>query len=281
MIAASTTSVQAQAMDPYVDEILKSDFYGPILDEMKLADSAVSPAQTCCTTIKTWGDIGLFAGRFDVVDSHEHNGRPVYRAAAGELKVFFNAILNRWTVSDEVHDRVQLRAIGQGSGCPDQSDWLVWDGTTYVTPDTTEPWAPYVESEQMLECRMENFSIDTLKRQIGDKLCSLLQSEKGVASGRFCREGEKIAQMIFAEWDESTTNSFLNVNLAMVLDKVKSLDQWHSVVNSILIKRTFETDVDLVNQIRSYIRMIVTDVRENYQNSAFAEEDSRFLFLKV
>ena len=128
---------------------------------------------------------------------------------------------------------------------------------------------------------MENFSIDTLKRQIGDKLCSLLQSEKGVASGRFCREGEKIAQMIFAEWDDSTTNSFLNVNLAMVLEKVKSLDQWHSVVNSILIKRTFETDVELVNQIRSYIRMIVTDVRENYQNSAFAEEDSRFLFLKV
>ena len=50
MIAAST--VQAQANDPYVDEILKSDFYGPILDEMKLADAAVSPAQTCCTTIK-------------------------------------------------------------------------------------------------------------------------------------------------------------------------------------------------------------------------------------
>jgi len=280
MIAAST-SVQAQAIDPYVDEILKSDFYGPILDEMKLGNVAVSPTQNCCTTIKTWGDIGLFAGRFDQVNSQEHNGRPVYRAAAGELKIFFNAILNRWTVSDEVHDRVQLRAIGQSSGCPDQSDWLVWDGTTYVAPDTTEPWAPYVESEQMLECRMKNFSIDTLKRQIGDKLCSLLQSEKGVASGRFCREGEKIAQMIFAEWDESTTNSFLNVNLAMVLDKVKSLDQWHSVVNSILIKRTFETDVELVNQIRSYIRMIVTDVRENYQNSAFAEEDSRFLFLKV
>ena len=50
MIAAST--VQAQANDPYVDEILKSDFYGPILDEMKLAETAVSPTQNCCTTIK-------------------------------------------------------------------------------------------------------------------------------------------------------------------------------------------------------------------------------------
>ena len=180
-----------------------------------------------------------------------------------------------------MHDRVQLRAIGQGTACPDQSDWLVWDGTGYTKPDTTEPWAPYVESEQMLECRITDFSVDTLKRQIGDKLCSLLQSEKGIASGRFCREGEKIAQMIFAEWDSSVTNSFLNVNLAMVLDKVTSLDQWHSVVNSILVKRTFDTDVKLVNQIRAYIRMIVSDVRENYQNSAFAEEDSRFLFLKV
>jgi len=51
MIAAST-SVQAQAIDPYVDEILKSDFYGPILDEMKLGNVAVSPTQNCCTTIK-------------------------------------------------------------------------------------------------------------------------------------------------------------------------------------------------------------------------------------
>jgi len=278
---ATTVTAQSAAADPYVDEILKSDFYGPILDEMKLSDEAVSPIdESCCDTLKMWGDIGLFAGRFDQSE-HQHNGRPVYRAAAGELKVFFNAQLNRWTVSDEVHDRVQLRAIGQGNACPDASDWLVWDGTTYVTPDTTEPWAPYVVSEQMFECRIVDFSVDMLKRQIGDKLCTLLQSEKGVASGRFCREGEKIAQMIFAEWDESTTNSFLNVNLAMVLDKVKSLDQWHSVVNSILIKRTFDTEPELVNQIRSYIRMIVSDVRENYQNSAFAEEDSRFLFLKV
>jgi len=136
----------------------------------------------------------------------------------------------------------------------------------------------------MLECRPENFSVDQLKSDIGNKLCSLLQASKSSKTsnpGRFCREGEKIAQMIFSDWAESTTNSFLNVNLAMVLDKVKSLDQWHSVVNSILIKRTFETDPAVVNQIRAYIRMIVNDVRENYEDSLFAEEDSRFLFLKV
>lgn len=102
MIATASTTVTAQsAADPYVDEILKSDFYGPILDEMKLADDTVAPiADSCCATLKMWGDIGLFAGRFDQSE-HQHNGRPVYRAAAGELKVFFNAQLNRWTVSDE------------------------------------------------------------------------------------------------------------------------------------------------------------------------------------
>jgi hypothetical protein len=86
--------------------------------------------------------------------------------------------------------------------------------------------------------------------------------------------------MIFADW-ELSTNNFLNENLQMVLSKVKSLDQWHSVVNSILIKRTFETRHETVDNIRSYIRLIVNDIKSNYKDSQFAEDDNRFLYLKV
>jgi len=271
-------SAFAASADPFTDDVLKSDFYGPIEHGMK-SHAAVPAKSDCCAKIKTWGDIGLFAGRFDLTEN-EHNGFPIYKAAAGELKLFYNQFLNRWTVSDEVNDKVLLRAIGQPTSCPDASDWLVWDGSFFASPDLTEPWAPYVKSEQMLECKPTDFTTASLKRQIGDKLCSFLRAESGVNSGRFCREGEKIAQMIFADW-ESTSNNFLNENLSMVLAKVHTLDQWHSVVNSILVKRTFETQQDVVDQIRGYIKMIINDIRGNYKGAGFAEEDSRFLYLKA
>lgn len=264
--------------DLYSDDLLKSDFYGPIEDTSYVA-GPVPNVDTCCQTLKLWGDIGLFAGRFDQT-TKIHNGFPVYRAAGGDMKIFFNKSLNRWSVSDEVNDRVLLRALGGDDSCPDSSDWLVWDGVAFSAPDLTEPWAPYVESDKMLECRPTDFSVEKLKSQIGDSLCHFLRAESGQNSGRFCREGEKIAEMIFADWDLST-NNFLNENLQMVLSKVKSLDQWHSVVNSILIKRTFETRHETVDNIRSYIRLIVSDIKSNYKESTFAEDDNRFLYLKV
>jgi len=264
--------------DLYSDDLLKSDFYGPMDDSAYIA-GPVPTIDTCCSTLKLWGDIALFSGRFDQT-TKIHNGFPVYKAAAGDMKIFFNKQLNRWSVSDEINDRVLLRAMGGASACPDQSDWLVWDGSEFSFPDLTEPWAPYVKSDQMFECRPTDFSVEKLKTQIGDSLCGFLRAESGVNSGRFCREGEKIAEMIFADWDLST-NNFLNENLQMVLSKCKSLDQWHSVVNSILIKRTFETRQETVENIRSFIRMVVADIKANYVDSKFAEDDSRFLYLKV
>jgi len=272
-----TLSAAFDIQDDYTDDFLKSDFYGPI--ENSILAAPTPSIESCCQTLKLWGDIGLFAGRFDQ-STKIHNGFPVYKAVGGDMKIFFNQALNRWSVSDEVNDRVLLRALGDATSCPDESNWLVWDGTSFSSPDLTEPWAPYVESEQMLECRPTDFSVDHLKTEIGDSLCTFLRAESGQNSGRFCREGQKIAEMIFADWDLST-NNFLNENLQMVLSKVKSLDQWHSVVNSILIKRTFETRHETVDNIRSYIRLIVNDIKSNYADSQFAEDDNRFLYLKV
>ena len=86
--------------------------------------------------------------------------------------------------------------------------------------------------------------------------------------------------MIFADL-ESTTNQFLNENLSMILEKISTLNQWHSVVNSILIKRTFVTQDDVVEQIKAYIRIIIADIKANFNESKFAEDDSRFLYLQV
>lgn len=265
--------------DLFADDMLKSDFYGPISDEFQV--KVAKPNDTeCCSTLKLWGDIGLFAGRFDAT-TNMHNGFPVYKAAGGDMKLFYNDYLNRWTVSDEVNDRVLLRGLGSPTSCPTDSNWLIWDGNSFSAPDLTEPWAPYVKADKMFECRPTNFSFENLKTQIGDSLCGFLRAESGVKSTRFCREGEKIAEMIFADWEHSTTNQYLNENLLMVLQKVTTLDQWHSVVNSILIKRTFETQDDVVDHIKAYIRIIIADIKQNYSKSKFAEDDSRFLYLKV
>jgi len=263
--------------DLFADDMLKSDFYGPISDEFQVKVQKPNDVE-CCSTLKLWGDIGLFAGRFDLAAT-THNGKPVFKAAGGDMKIFYNDYLNRWTVSDEVNDRVLLRGLGSATECPTESDWLIWNGQSFEAPDLTEPWAPYVKSDKMLECRPTDFSVEKLKQQIGDSLCRFIQSE-GSKMTRFCREGEKIAEMIFADW-ESTTNQFLNENLSMILEKISTLDQWHSVVNSILMKRTFETRDDVVEQIKAYIRIIIADIKANFNESKFAEDDSRFLYLKV
>ena len=43
-------ALAAAQADPYVDEFLKSDFYGPILNDMKLEN--FEPAQSCCDKLK-------------------------------------------------------------------------------------------------------------------------------------------------------------------------------------------------------------------------------------
>ena len=43
-------ALAAAQADPYVDEFLKSDFYGPVLSDMKLEN--FEPAQSCCDKLK-------------------------------------------------------------------------------------------------------------------------------------------------------------------------------------------------------------------------------------
>ena len=65
-------------------------------------------------------------------------------------------------------------------------------------------------------------------------------------------KGEKISEMIFADWAE-TTDSHLDSNLLMTLKKVQTLNQWNAIINQILFRRSFDTKEDLVMSIKSYI----------------------------
>ena len=65
-------------------------------------------------------------------------------------------------------------------------------------------------------------------------------------------KGEKISEMIFADWAQ-TTDSHLDSNLLMTLKKVQTLNQWNAIINQILFRRSFETKEDLVMSIKSYI----------------------------
>ena len=47
-----------------------------------------------------WGDVTLFSGRFDKADE-TYSGFPVYHAASGDLKVFFNPSFNRNVQDDD------------------------------------------------------------------------------------------------------------------------------------------------------------------------------------
>ena len=63
----------------------------------------------------------------DLVDLDEA-GYPIYIGAAGDIKVYFNNELNRWVASDSLDENAEIRAIGNNESCPDQTNWLVWNG---------------------------------------------------------------------------------------------------------------------------------------------------------
>ena len=62
-------ALAAAQADPYVDEFLKSDFYGPILNDMKL--ESFEPAQSCCDKLKV--RFLAYFGNYDVIMALKQN----------------------------------------------------------------------------------------------------------------------------------------------------------------------------------------------------------------
>lgn len=88
---------------------------------------------------------------------------PVYAAAGGDLKLFFNSKVNRWVVSNSIGNRSDIRAYGESSACPDSEKWMVWDGQSFETPELVEPWSPYIDAPKLFECRPETFEVCSLE----------------------------------------------------------------------------------------------------------------------
>lgn len=259
-----------------------SVYYSSISSVEKLTES-VSPA-VCCDSQKMWGDIALFSGKFNI--DEEHDGFPAYAASAGELKMFFNSELNRWVVSDKIDNAADIRAYGESTSCPDATDnWMVFDviSEEFETPDLTEPWSPYIKSTKMFECWPESFRVSEnnakdLSDALSNKLCDLVKTSDPVHYSRYCRDGDKALQLVFADWADST-NKFLSPSLILSAGHIESLDQWHALVTSVIIKRTWEMNEENITAMKSFVRYTVNSIRSNFEKDLWAAKDSKFYFL--
>jgi len=273
MIAADSSPL------PDYEDYDNSIYYSTISSVPKVTDP-VSPA-ACCDSLKMWGDIPLFAGKFNI--DGEHDGFPAYKAVAGELKMFFNADLNRWVVSDKVDNSADIRAYGKATSCPDtKHSWKVYDIITeeFETPDLTEPWTPYINSSKMFECWPKSFTAEDLSAALTTKLCDLVKTSDPVHYGRHCRDGEKAIQLVFADWTDAT-DRFLSPSFLISAGHIETLDQWHALIRSVIVKRTWEMKEENVNAMESFVRYTVNSIRSNFENDLWAAEDSRFYYLKV
>ena len=129
-------------------------------------------------------------------------------------------------------------------------------------------------------------------------------------SSRVCREAQKVSTLIFADW-EAASDRFMDSNILLTLNKIRTLDQWHASVNSILLKRTWDSDRSVITSLQEfddivfllelldhdlvkllefnfiffhhlkfYVKNLVLEIRQTYPDELWAQTDSRFLFLQ-
>jgi len=180
-----SASLVAAESSPVPFEFDSSEFFGPSKFVSKLPKADAVEAQNCCKTLKVWGDIALFSGRFDqVTGDHAH---PDYVASTGDLNLYFHPHFNRWVVSNQIAygKDTEIRAFGDGSGaCPDQQNWRVWNGESFEQPDLVEPWSPYVAAERMFECRPDSFQMADLISSLKSKICTMMNHSTNPAVKR-------------------------------------------------------------------------------------------------
>jgi hypothetical protein len=260
----------AAESSPVPFEFDDSEFYGPLQHVTKFSETP--KPSTCCSTLKVWGDVALFSGRFDQSGS-DHDQFPVYTASTGELKLFFNSKVNRWVVSNDVSNKADIRAVGGSTACPDFKGWTVWGGENFEAPDLVEPWSPYIAAPQLFECRPETFKAADLSDALTNKICGFMSDTK------YCHQAKKVVEMVFADWENSSDN-FITANMLMTANHVESLDQWHAALNSVILKRTWEMEESEISELQSYLKTTVIRIRDAFGSETWAAKDTRFLFLQ-
>ena len=78
-----------------------------------------------------------------------------------------------------------------------------------------------------------------------------MAQQSSVHSSRVCREAHKVSTLIFADW-EAASDRFMDSNILLTLNKIRTLDQWHASVNSILLKRTWDSDRSVITSLQEF-----------------------------
>ncbi|CAG5079277.1 Oidioi.mRNA.OKI2018_I69.PAR.g9214.t1.cds [Oikopleura dioica] len=158
--------------------------------------------------------------------------------------------------------------------CPEQSGFMIWDGENFTEPDLQEPWSPYIVPSNFLECVPEEFSAHDLSDALVSKFCGFTDDS------RLCGEAKRAVHMTFAEWDDST-DSFLKPDTLMRVKYVENLDQWHALLKTVIIRRTWSSAPDVQDALNHFIRDLVNRTRAEYSSQPWAAEDPRFLWLNA
>jgi len=226
----------------------------------------------CCSSLQVWSEDVYFPRRFNLT-TEVFNAFPVYEASSGPLKVFFESGLNRWVIADDLTSD-EFRAIGSAASCP-TTEWMIWVADDFVTPYLQQQNAPYIEPAMMLECVTESFTVDAYKNALLSKMCSMFD---GKGAARACREVRTIVELAFADWPNSN-DSPLHITDAMVVPHLKTLDQWHQQLVSVLLRRMFDAEAQVQTSVRHSIQSSITSIRHSYAQRNFAKKDSRFAYL--
>ena len=69
-----------------------------------------------------------------------------------------------------------------------------------------------------------------------------------------------MSEMVFGDWEDSSSKFLDLSSLVLSSQKVNSIDQWWSLANMILVRRTFETQTKTVLSIQKFIKENIENI---------------------
>jgi hypothetical protein len=62
---------------------------------------------------------------------------------------------------------------------------------------------------------------------------------------------------------------------------VENLDQWHALLKTVIIRRTWSSSPEVQDALNHFIRDLVKRTRSEYSSQSWAAEDERFLWINA
>ena len=108
----------------------------------------------------------------------------------------------------------------------------------------------------------------------------MIRSSGGVQSSKYCREADQVISLTLADWEKSS-DRLINADTLLTTSHIVNLDQWHSVLTTIIFKRSWDMDKDVTNSLKQYVAEFVGNLKSTFAEENWTEEDQRFKFLYV